>query len=99
MLLRLWMRLSMGQLRSSMTHNFTTLIDSDAFIGWIVPTDAHHLTMKAIFERFAQNNMIPATTNLVVAETATWLSRFATHELGCRFLDFIRQAELPVIYM
>ena len=76
---------------------FHTLIDSDAFIGWLREADAHHKKAKAIFEKLKQASLVPATTSLVVAETATTLSARISQSLAKTFLDTVNK--FPVIHI
>lgn len=50
------------------------LLDSDALIGWISATDAHHARAVDLMEALRQRQMQPVVTNLVVGETATLFS-------------------------
>lgn len=70
-----------------MMTNDAVLIDSDAFIGWLVEADAHHRTALQGFNELIQNQLQPIVTNLVIAETATWLSNRVDQPTARRFLE------------
>ncbi|MEO1288832.1 MAG: hypothetical protein AAFV93_13785 [Chloroflexota bacterium] len=67
--------------------NYDVLVDSDAFIGYIVESDAHHHNAKTLFNRAMQQRLALATTNYVIAETASTLSRRFTQTHAKRFMD------------
>lgn len=50
------------------------LLDSDALIGWISATDAHHARAVDLMEALRKRRMQPVVTSLVVGETATLFS-------------------------
>ena len=75
----------------------TVLVDSDAFIGWLIAADAHHSQVKAVLRRIREQGATLTTTSYVIAETATLLSRRYAHEYACRFIAFIHSTEFPVI--
>jgi predicted nucleic acid-binding protein len=76
--------------RSSMRHDWV-LIDSDAFIGLLVKEDANHARAEEVFANIQEYRLNPATTNLVVAETATLFSRRSGQDSACLFLDFAKK--------
>ena len=76
---------------------FHTLVDSDAFIGLFVPTDAHHQKTKTLFNKLQKEKLSPATTSFVVAETATVLSSRAGQSIAQKFLDTVKK--FPVIHI
>lgn len=67
-------------------NNYHVLIDSDAFVGWVFAEDAHHQQVKEIFQRIIDNRMKLVTTNYVVSETATVLSKLDGQDLARSFL-------------
>lgn len=69
------------------------LVDSDAFVGWIVETDAHHQSVVAIFQKLEQTRTHLVTTNMVIAETATLLSRRIGQAEATTFLDFAQHIQ------
>jgi predicted nucleic acid-binding protein len=69
------------------------LVDSDAFVGWIVTTDAHHQRVTAAFDRLKGAQVQPITTNLVIAETASLLSRRHSQPQAKGFLEFSQHIE------
>jgi predicted nucleic acid-binding protein len=79
--------------------SFDILVDSDAFIALIVYHDAHFQRAHHSMERFGQEEKRLVTTDLVVAETASTLSRRFNYALACQFIDFIRHGQVPVIFL
>jgi hypothetical protein len=55
-------------------NRFQVLIDSDAFVGWMMALDAHHKQARQIFRRLKERQSRLVTTSFVVAETVTVLS-------------------------
>lgn len=70
-----------------------TLVDSDAFIGWMVATDAHNQRATAEFDRLEQARIRLVTTNLVISETASMLSRRQSQEQAIGFLHACQTIE------
>lgn len=81
-----------------MITQFDALVDSDAFIGFIVEQDVHFSRARHAFHTFASSNRVLVTTNLIVTETASMLSRRVRYELACRFIRYIRDSAMPIIY-
>jgi predicted nucleic acid-binding protein len=75
------------------------LIDSDAFIGLIMEADIHNKRVKAAFQEIGKANRVLAATNLVIIETTAMLSRRVNYTLACRFLEFIQDGDIPIIYI
>lgn len=75
----------------------TYLVDSDAFIGWLIAADAHHAQVKTALEHIQQQEGSLTTTSYVVAETATLLSRRYAQSYACHFITFVHNTEFPVI--
>jgi len=73
------------------------LVDSDAFVGWIVATDAHHQRVTTAFEGIKKAHVQLVTTNLVIAETASLLSRRNSQPQAKAFLQFSQH--LDTIYI
>lgn len=69
--------------------HFDVLIDSDAFVGWLYVEDAHHEEVSKTFDLLEHQKLIPATTNLVLMETATVLSHKSGQALAGTFLDLM----------
>lgn len=69
--------------------NFDVLLDSDAFIGLIVKHDAHHETVEVIFEQLKQKQAMLVTTNYVITETASTLSRRFSQDNASQFLTIV----------
>lgn len=65
-------------------------VDSSYFIGEVLQRDGHHEAAASLARRHAADNL--ATTNLVVAETWTFVRRRADHRLAIRWLDRISSA-------
>lgn len=73
--------------------NDKVLVDSDAFVGWIVATDAHHQRVTETFEHLKKARLQLVTTNLVIAETASLLSRRNSQPQAKSFLQFAQHIE------
>ncbi len=73
------------------------LLDSDAFVGWLVAHDAHHTRMLQVLDAMRQDRIQPLTTNLVVAETATMLSYRMSHTHAVRFLKLAASVRTVLI--
>lgn len=83
-----------------MNSNFQVLIDSDAFVGWMVEKDANHQKAEKIFNRLRSEKAKLVTTSLVVIETATVLSHRVGQNLAKTFLDeVVDKGGLPVIFL
>lgn len=81
-------------------NKFEVLVDSDAFIGWIYPNDAHAQRAGEIFETLKKQGVSLVTTSLVVSETATVLSYKVGQALAKFFLDeVIKQGSFPIIHI
>ncbi len=80
-----------------MTNGATILVDSDAFIGWLIANDAHHTHVKTALETINRGEGKLTTTNYVIAETATFLSRRYSQEYACRFVRYFHTTEFPVV--
>ena len=81
-------------------NQFQVLVDSDAFVGWMVGFDTHHKRAQQIFHRLKQKKSRLVTTSLVVAETVTVLSHRSGQALARAFLDeVIEKGNFPVIFI
>jgi predicted nucleic acid-binding protein len=78
---------------------FDVLIDSDAFVGWLSPNDAHHEHTSVLFAPILQQTVYPVTTSWVVAETATVLSRRDGQAIARLFLDRLKTVQFPIIHI
>lgn len=83
----------------TMTNDIQILIDSDAFVGWLLEGDDHYERSGKIFAQLQQRQMAAATTSAVIAETATVLSHRQGQKLARTFLEIIEEGDLPVIYI
>ena len=81
------------------TNQFQVLVDSDAFIGWLVAADAHHQIAAAIFQTLQDRQILLTASNLVIAETATVLSYRHGQSLATKFLATIRDSHFPIIHI
>jgi predicted nucleic acid-binding protein len=75
------------------------LVDSDAFVGYFIETDAHNERVKALVRGFKETYTPLATTNLVVAETASLLSRRFSFTHAARFITYLQAHAFPVIFV
>lgn len=73
------------------------LVDSDAFIAWLIVQDAHHNRVRTALDTLNQSAKNLTTTSFVIAETATLLSRRYAQAHACRFIRFLHSTEFPVI--
>jgi predicted nucleic acid-binding protein len=90
----------MGRGREQMNNGVQVLIDSDAFIGWMIEADTHHQQTVQIFNHLVAEQVKFATTSLVVGEAATVLSHRKGQELARTFLDeVIEKGKFLVIYI
>ncbi len=85
--------------KARVQSNFEVLIDSDAFVGLFLPDDAHFQSVSKQFDHFEREQTKLATTNWVVAETATVLSRRDTQETAKRFLKMIETSGIPILFI
>lgn len=91
-------RMELGKDR--MTNEFNVLVDSDAFVGWMIAKDPHYKRASEVFEGLIQANTKAVTTSMVVAETATVLSHKVGQSLAITFLDtVIDKGKFPVIHI
>ena len=65
-------------------------VDSSYFIGEALQRDGRHEAAASLARRHASDDL--TTTNLVVAETWTFVRRRADHRLAIRWLDVIISA-------
>ena len=89
----------MGHGKETVKPKFHVLVDSDAFVGWYLPADAHFKRATELFTRFDEENRSLVTTSWVVAETATVLSHRVGQESAREFLDMITSTPFPVIHV
>jgi predicted nucleic acid-binding protein len=82
-----------------MPSDFQVLIDSDAFIAWMVEKDAHHVQAKGIFQSIITEDVQIVTSNLVILETATVISHRANQRYARQFLSIMRSSHIPTIYV
>ncbi len=75
------------------------LVDSDAFVAYFVANDVHHENVTSIMQNLRSAYRPLATTNLVIAETASLLSRRFSFDLAVRFIAYVRIDSFPVIYI
>ena len=78
---------------------FDYLVDSDAFIGRFFPNDAHYHECTKKFAQLESGAAQLVTTNLVILEVATVLSHKDSQEAARKFLQVIKQSQLPVIHL
>ena len=83
--------------RGKVPHNFKVLIDSDVFVGLFLPNDAHFQRASELFDQFEQQKTKLATTNLVIAETATVLSWKDAQATAKKFLSMIETSNIPIL--
>jgi predicted nucleic acid-binding protein len=79
--------------------NFQALIDSDAFIAWLMPDDLLHQPVSEIFGKLEKRKAALVTTSWVILETATVLSNRASQSVAKLFLDQVEKMGLSVIHI
>lgn len=82
-----------------MRDNVEVLVDSDAFVGWIYPADAHYDRVRSIFQKIRQARLRMITNSWVVAETATVLSHRSGQVAARSFLSRLRELDFPIIHI
>ena len=65
-------------------------VDSSYWIAETLPRDGRHAAAASLARRHAPDNL--TTTNLVLAETWTFVRRRADHRMAIRWLDFVLAA-------
>jgi len=81
-----------------MKNDYHILIDSDAFVGWMLKGDAHYERAGALFAQIKENRTSVVTTSAVVDETITVLSHRQGQGIARAFLEqVIEQGNFPVI--
>lgn len=84
----------------AVTSDIHCLIDSDAFVGWMLENDANHQKARRGFEYLCAQRARIATSTMVVTETATVLSHRKGQELARLFLDrVIAEGDMPVVFV
>ena len=78
-------------------RSFDYLVDSDAFVALFLPDDALAPTADHLFTEIEKRHQRIATTNWVVAETATVLSNKDTQATAIKFLTMIDEGEITVL--
>lgn len=73
-----------------MRSKYQVLVDSDAFVGWMLEDDAHHKRVVTAVSKLRQEHQVLVTTNFVVGETATVLSKLSGQSLARQFLDAVK---------
>lgn len=93
------MALGAGQYPTAMKSDSSqmVLVDSDAFIAWLVADDLLHKEAVEVLRTLQKNKQTTVTTSLVVAETATVLSNRVGQGQARAFLDFVEK--LPIIHI
>jgi predicted nucleic acid-binding protein len=83
-----------------MRNDYHILVDSDAFVGWILKGDAHYEQVGTIFTQIKDSHTSIVTTSAVVDETATVLSHRQGQGIARAFLEqVIEQGNFPVIFV
>jgi len=83
-----------------MRNDYQLLVDSDAFVGWMLKGDAHYERAGAIFAQIKANRTPVVTTSAVVDETLTVLSHRQGQEIARVFLTgVIEQGNFPVLFV
>lgn len=84
---------------TTMRDNTQVLVDSDAFVGWIHPADAHYNRVRSIFQKIREARLRMITNSWVVAETATVLSHRSGQVAAKSFLGRLRELDFPIIHI
>lgn len=80
-----------------MTSSVDFLVDSDVFVGLIFSKDPLSASVRKIFQEIRTKHHRLATTNWVIAETATVLSHRDSQQTATAFLKKIAEGEIPVL--
>mgnify|MGYP001397644998 FL=1 len=80
-----------------MQSDFDYLIDSDTFVGMMLPSDALHTRVHAIYQRIKSEQKRLVTTNWVIAETATVLSSRNSQKTAIEFIRHIQQTDITIL--
>ena len=75
------------------------LIDSDAFIAWLLPDDVLHKEATQLFDRLDKEHVQAFSTSVVIGETMTVLSHRIGQALASQFYAQIQRANLPIIFI
>ncbi len=74
-----------------MAENSTLFVDSGAFIALFALNDRYHRQAAEFYRKCTSRTKV--TTNLVVAETYTWLRYKASYEAAAAFATGVKEAE------
>jgi predicted nucleic acid-binding protein len=85
--------------KERMRSDFDVLVDSDAFVGWMLPNDAHHDQVSQLFAQLEAEEQKLVATNFVIGETATVLSHRDGHHTAQKFLQMIDEIRFPVVHI
>ena len=84
----------------TMKNDYHILVDSDAFVGWMLKGDAHYERAGALFAQIKEKRTSVVTTSAVVDETITVLSHRQGQDTARAFLEqVIEQGEFPVLFI
>lgn len=83
--------------KAIMQNDFDYLIDSDTFVGMILPSDALHTRVHAIYQSIKSAQKRLVSTNWVIAETATVLSNRDSQQTAIEFIRHIQQADITIL--
>ena len=73
------------------------LIDSDAFIGLVFRQDAHHERVRNLWRQLQIEQVQFITSNLVITETATMLSRRISLSIAQQFLQSAQDIQTIIV--
>lgn len=85
--------------KENVQNSFDYLIDSDAFVGMFLPSDALHDHVKRMLTELRNAEKRVVTTNWVVAETATVLSNRDSQKTATNFLSMIEEGGIPILHV
>lgn len=74
-------------------------IDSDAFIGIIIPTDAHHATALKRIDELSTTQEDLVTSWETIDEVSTKLSYYHGKRVAAKFLDYLENSQIRVEYI
>ncbi len=83
--------------KDTVTSSFDYLIDSDVFVGMFLPNDSLFRHVQRVFHDLKINEKRTATTNWVIAETATVLSNKDSQQTAIKFLSMIDEGDIPIL--
>lgn len=83
--------------KENVSSSFHYLVDSDVFVALFTPNDALATTVDQLMSSIEKQRKSLCTTNWVIAETATVLSRKDSQVSAIAFLSMIDEGNVPIL--